>query len=82
MNFSWAKTKSVPHFRRSVGADDMHKQEIEPALIASAKVGVDSLEQSCTIGARTNAIAQGLMRKKTFTRLFESFAGHQTRTRR
>jgi alanine dehydrogenase len=46
-------------FIAAVGADDMHKQEIEPALIASAKVVADSLEQSCTIGDTHHAIAQG-----------------------
>ena len=36
--------------------------------MVSAKVVTDSLEQSCAIGDTHHAIAQGLVRKKTFTR--------------
>jgi alanine dehydrogenase len=51
-------------FIAAVGADDSHKQEIDPALLASAKVVADSLEQVCSIGDTHHAIAQGLMRKE------------------
>jgi alanine dehydrogenase len=51
-------------FIAAVGADNEHKQEIDSALIASAKVVADSLEQSCAIGDVHHAIAQGLMRKE------------------
>jgi alanine dehydrogenase len=51
-------------FIAAVGADDSHKQEIDPALLASQKVVADSLEQSCTIGDTHHAIAAGLMRKE------------------
>lgn len=51
-------------FIAAVGADDSHKQEIDPALIASAKVVADSLEQSCTIGDTHHAIVASLMRKE------------------
>jgi alanine dehydrogenase len=51
-------------FIAAVGADDAHKQEIDPALVASVKVVADSLEQSCAIGDTHHAIAQGLMRKE------------------
>ena len=51
-------------FIAAVGADDSHKQEIDPALMASAKVVADSLDQSCTIGDTQHAIAAGLMRKE------------------
>jgi len=51
-------------FVAAVGADDEHKQEIDPALIASAKVVADSLEQSCAIGDVHHAITHGLMRKE------------------
>ena len=51
-------------FIAAVGADDAHKQEIDPALMASAKVVGDSLEQICAIGDTHHAIAQGLMRKE------------------
>jgi alanine dehydrogenase len=51
-------------FIAAVGADDTHKQELDPALMASAKVVADSLEQSCTIGDTHHAIARGLMSKE------------------
>ena len=51
-------------FIAAVGADDVHKQEIDPALMASAKIVADSLEQCCTIGDTHHAIAAGLMRKE------------------
>ena len=51
-------------FIAAVGADDTHKQELDPALMASAKVVADSLEQSCTIGDTHHAIAKGLMNKE------------------
>ena len=51
-------------FIAAVGADDSHKQEIDPALMASAKVVADNLDQSCTIGDTHHAIATGLMKKE------------------
>jgi len=51
-------------FIAAVGADDSHKQEIDPALLSSAKVVADSLEQVCSIGDTQHAIAKGLMRKE------------------
>ena len=51
-------------FIAAVGADDCHKQEIDPALIASAKVVADNLNQSCTIGDTHHAIAAGLIKKE------------------
>ena len=63
-------------FIAAVGADDAHKQEIDPALMASAKVVADSLEQSCTIGDTQHAIAQGLMSKENvYAELGEIVAG-------
>ena len=60
----------------AVGADDTHKQEIDPALMASAKVVADSMEQSCAIGDTHHAIAQGLMRKEdVYAELGEIVAG-------
>ena len=52
-------------FIAAVGADDSHKQEIDPALLASAKVIGDSLEQICSIGDTRHAIAKGLMQKES-----------------
>src|SRR6267378_3149350 len=65
-------------FIAAVGADAEHKQEIDPALIASAKVVADSLEQSCAIGDVHHAIAKGLMRKEDiYAELCEIVAGHK-----
>jgi len=66
-------------FIAAVGADDVHKQEIDSALIASAKVVADSLEQSCSIGEVHHAIAKGLMRKEdVYAELCEIVAGQKT----
>jgi ornithine cyclodeaminase/alanine dehydrogenase-like protein (mu-crystallin family) len=63
-------------FIAAVGADDSHKQEIEPALMASAKVVVDSLEQCCAIGDTHHAIAAGLMKKENiYAELADIVAG-------
>lgn len=65
-------------FVAAVGADDEHKQELDPELIASAKVVADSLEQSCTIGDVRHAIAHGLMRKEdVYAELCEIVAGQK-----
>lgn len=65
-------------FIAAVGADDDHKQEIDPALMASGKVVADSLEQCCAIGDTHHAIAQGLMRPKdVYAELSEIVAGHK-----
>ena len=65
-------------FIAAVGADAEHKQEIDSALIASAKVVADSLEQSCAIGDVHHAIADGLMRKEdVYAELCEIVAGQK-----
>ena len=65
-------------FIAAVGADNEHKQEIDSALIASAKVVADSLEQSCAIGEVHHAIAHGLMRKEdVYAELCEIVAGQK-----
>jgi alanine dehydrogenase len=46
-------------FIAAVGADNPHKQEIDPALFPKAKVVVDSLDQCATIGDLHHAIAAG-----------------------
>jgi len=51
-------------FIAAVGTDDSHKNEIDPALISSAKVVADSLQQVCSIGDTHHAIAKGLMQKE------------------
>ena len=63
-------------FVAAVGADDSHKQEIDPALLASAKIVADNLEQSCTIGDTHHAIAAGLLRKENvYAELSEIVSG-------
>jgi len=65
-------------FIAAVGADNEDKQEIDSALIASAKVVADSLEQSCAIGDLHHAIAHGLMRKEdVYAELCEIVAGQK-----
>jgi alanine dehydrogenase len=65
-------------FIAAVGADDENKQEIEPALMASATVIADSSEQCCAIGDVHHAIAQGLMRKEDiYAELSEIVAGQK-----
>ena len=65
-------------FIAAVGADNEHKQEIDSALIASAKVVADSFEQSCAIGDVHHAIAKGLMRKEdVYAELCEIVAGQK-----
>jgi ornithine cyclodeaminase/alanine dehydrogenase-like protein (mu-crystallin family) len=46
-------------FVAAVGADNEHKQEIDPALFACARVVVDSLEQCATIGDLHHALDAG-----------------------
>jgi alanine dehydrogenase len=65
-------------FIAAVGADNEHKQEIDSALIASAKVVADSLEQSCAIGEVRHAIVDRLMRKEDlYAELCEIVAGQK-----
>ena len=66
-------------FIAAVGADDSHKQEIDPALLSSAKVVADNLEQSCTIGDTHHAIAAGRMKKENvYAELSEIVAGRKS----
>ena len=48
-------------FVAAVGADNPDKQEIDPALLASAHVVVDVLDQSATIGDLHHALSAGAM---------------------
>jgi alanine dehydrogenase len=65
-------------FIAAVGADADDKQEVDPALMASAKVVVDSLDQVCAIGDTHHAIAAGLMeRGDIYAELSELVAGRK-----
>ena len=77
-NEPFVRKEDVPSgtFVAAVGADNEDKQEIDSELIASAKVVVDSLEQSCGIGEVHHAIAHCLMRKEdVYAELCEIVAG-------
>jgi ornithine cyclodeaminase/alanine dehydrogenase len=66
-------------FIAAVGADDLQKQEIDPALMVSAKVVADSFEQVCAIGDTHHAIAHGLMRREdVYAELGEIVAGKKS----
>ena len=63
-------------FIAAVGADDAHKQEIDPAIMTSAKVVTDSVNQCCTLGDTHHAISKGLMSKEdVYGELCEIIAG-------
>jgi alanine dehydrogenase len=65
-------------FIAAVGADNEHKQEIDPILMASSKVVVDSLEQCSAIGDLHHAISAGLMRpENVYAELSEVVAGQK-----
>lgn len=50
-------------FVAGVGADNEHKQELDPKLMAGNKVVVDVLEQCATIGELHHAIKAGVARR-------------------
>jgi ornithine cyclodeaminase/alanine dehydrogenase-like protein (mu-crystallin family) len=51
-------------FLAAVGADSAQKQELDPAILARAKVVVDSIDQCAEIGELHHAIESGLMRRE------------------
>lgn len=65
-------------FIAAVGADNEDKQEIDPDLMASAKIVTDSLEQCSKIGDLHHALVRGLMRKEqVYAELAEIVAGRK-----
>lgn len=65
-------------FIAAVGADNEHKQEIDPALFRTARVVVDSLEQCAAIGDLHHAIDAGAVaRDAVHADLGEIAAGHK-----
>ena len=65
-------------FIAAVGADNRGKQELDPALVASATVVVDSLEQCAEIGEIQHALAAGLMtREQVHGELADLVAGRR-----
>lgn len=65
-------------FVAAVGADNEHKQELEPALLAAHKLVVDALEQCATIGDLHHALDAGAMtRRQVHAELAEVVAGRK-----
>jgi ornithine cyclodeaminase/alanine dehydrogenase-like protein (mu-crystallin family) len=65
-------------FVAAVGADSEGKQELEPALVATATLVVDVLEQCAEIGELQHALAAGLMdRARVHAELAEVVAGRR-----
>jgi ornithine cyclodeaminase/alanine dehydrogenase-like protein (mu-crystallin family) len=65
-------------FIAAVGADHELKQEIEPSLMAEAKVVTDVTEQACLIGDLHHAIVAGVMTKAAVhAQLGEVIAGQK-----
>ncbi|MEW6206906.1 MAG: ornithine cyclodeaminase family protein [Acidobacteriota bacterium] len=63
----------------AVGADNEEKQEIDPHVMATSKVVVDSLAQCSAIGDLHHALALGLMSEKDVAaELGEVIAGQKT----
>jgi ornithine cyclodeaminase/alanine dehydrogenase-like protein (mu-crystallin family) len=58
---SGARWSGMGPFIAAVGADNEDKQEIDPQLLAHAKVVTDLTAQACMIGDLHHAIAAGLM---------------------
>lgn len=50
-----------------MGTDTIGKQEVEPALLARARVFTDEVAQSVTIGEAQHAVAAGLIKEKDIT---------------
>ena len=65
-------------FIAAVGADNVGKQELEPALVASATLVVDVLEQCAEIGELQHALAAGLLtRERVHAELADVVAGRR-----
>jgi len=63
-------------FIAAVGADSQGKQEIEPALVASATLVVDVIDQCAEIGELQHALAAGLLtREQVHAQLGDVIAG-------
>jgi ornithine cyclodeaminase/alanine dehydrogenase-like protein (mu-crystallin family) len=65
-------------FLAAVGSDSADKQEIDPAILAAAKVVADSLEQCAEIGEIHHALASGTIeRSDVYAELSEIAAGRK-----
>jgi alanine dehydrogenase len=76
--FLGTKDISPGTFVAAVGADNPGKQEIDPGLLASARLTVDSLEQCAEIGELHHALDAGLLSKSdVHAELSEIVAGRK-----
>ncbi len=65
-------------FIAAVGADSEEKQELDPALLAQAKVVVDHLDQCAKIGELHHALEQGVLtRAQVHAELHQVVAGER-----
>jgi len=58
-----------------MGTDTKGKQEVEPALLAGARVFADEVAQSVTLGEAQHAVAQGLLDAAAITPLGDVLTG-------
>ncbi len=58
-----------------MGTDTRGKQEVEPALLARARVFTDEVAQSVSIGEAQHAVAEGLVRAEDITPIGAVIAG-------
>lgn len=58
-----------------MGTDTKGKQEVDPALVAAARVFTDEVAQSITIGEAQHAVAAGSLRAEAITPLGEVLTG-------
>ena len=58
-----------------MGTDTIGKQEVEPALLARARVFTDEVAQSVTIGEAQHAVATGLIKADAITPIGRVLAG-------
>ena len=58
-----------------MGTDTIGKQEVEPALLARARIFTDEVAQSVTIGEAQHAVAQGLITESDVTPLGRVITG-------
>ncbi|MFT4013243.1 MAG: ornithine cyclodeaminase family protein [Paracoccus sp. (in: a-proteobacteria)] len=60
---------SGPTHIAAMGTDTRGKQELDPALVARARLFTDEVAQSVTIGEFQHALAQGLIARQAITQL-------------
>jgi alanine dehydrogenase len=65
-------------FISAIGSDSAGKQELEPQLLAQAKVVVDILDQAAHVGELQHALESGLMQRSgVYAELGQIVAGHK-----